>query len=312
MSKFGVERLLIDTATVYYRAFFALPQSLVAPDGQPNNALRGTLTTFTALIKRFNTCSVIPAWDAAWRPAWRVQHVPTYKTHRVAASGEEESEPDTLGPQIGGIADLLAAVGLPPIGLKDFEADDVIGTLARLSKSGAVIVTSDRDLIQCVDDALAVRIMFMVPGGMDKWIEQTACDIVRRFGVTPAQYVDYAVLRGDPSDGLPGVPGVGEKTARALIETFGSIESIIAASSRTPVERPLTPRIAERIQPAELRGALHVTRVRDDLDLTPPDPWQPTQMDSEALISLGHDWGVDRQIAGLVSALECAHNPPAK
>jgi 5'-3' exonuclease len=303
-----VERLLIDTATVYYRAYYALPESLTAPDGFPHNALRGTLSTFAGLIRRFQSTDIIAAWDADWRPDWRVALVPSYKTHRLAVDGATEDEPDTLGPQIGAIAEVLTAVGLAPMGVDNFEADDVIGTLARRSTGHTVIVTNDRDLVQCVRDDAPVQILLMAPGGMHTWQLSSQSDILERFGVPADRYVDFAVLRGDPSDGLPGVPGVGQKTAQALLREYHSLAGVIKASQDIPLQRPLTPRIAARIAPADLESAYTVTRVVEDLDIAPPSPWIPSKVQTSVLLELSAGWGVERQVDELLSALQGAHD----
>lgn len=303
-----MERLLIDTATVYYRAYYALPESLIAPDGFPHNALRGTLSTFAGLIRRFQTTDVIAAWDADWRPEWRVALVPSYKTHRLAVDGETEDEPDTLGPQIGAIADVLTAAGLAPIGVAGYEADDVIGTMAHTSLGPTVIVTNDRDLIQCVRDDAPVQILLMSPGGMHTWQVASQTEILERFGVPANRYVDFAVLRGDQSDGLPGVPGVGQKTAQALVGEFDSLAGVMAACRETPLRKPLTPRIAERIASTDLQSASVVARVVEDLDIVQPRPWVPSRVRESDLSTLSAEWGVERQVNALLSALQGAYD----
>lgn len=304
--------VVIDTATVYYRAFYALPESLTAPDGHPHNAVRGTLGTFRSLAERFATTQLVPTWDLDWRPQWRVDLVPDYKTHRLMTAEEaEEDIPDTLGPQIGAIFDLLTAVGLSPLGAEDHEADDVIGTLAAQATEPMLIVSNDKDLMQCVDDRRNVRYLLMSPGGMDRWHIFDEQGVRERFGVTPAQYVDFAVLRGDASDGLPGVPGVGEKTACALITAFGSLDAVIAAAQSDAIVKPLTPRIASRIDPLALDAARQVTTAVTTLPVTHPSPWNPDRVDAATLGVTAADWGVETSVEQLLDSLHRLHDAAA-
>ena len=147
--------MLLDSAGLYYRAFHGVPDSITAPDGTPVNAVRGFLDMCAALVASRQPTGLVACWDDDWRPQWRVDLLASYKAHRVAADGAED-EPEALGVQVGIIAAVLAALGIPRVGAADFEADDVIATLARRhSARGEVVevVTGDRDLIQLVDDA---------------------------------------------------------------------------------------------------------------------------------------------------------------
>lgn len=313
-----MECVVTDTATIYYRAFYALPESMTAPDGYPHNAIRGTLTTLRNLVERFQTTHIVPAWDVDWRPQWRVELVPSYKTHRLeepgedAVIGDDEPVPDTLGPQIGALAEILACIGLPPLGAVDYEADDVIGTLTHRALSPTIIVSSDRDLMQCVNDVRSVRYLQMASGGMDRWQLLDEVAVQDRFGVPAERYVDYAVLRGDPSDGLPGVTGVGEKTAAALIKAFGSLEGVIDAARSHPSIKPMTPRIAGNIDPDALRAARQVTQAVTDAPCSNPPPWDPTSVDAEGLRGLSAEWGVSSFAESLVESLRRIHNATPK
>ena len=242
--------LVLDSASLYYRSFYALPESMTAPDGHPHNAIRGFLDTLAALIESYEPYGVVCAWDDDWRPAWRVELLPSYKSHRVLEdSADAEAEPDTLSPQITGLAALLDAWGIARVGADGFEADDVIATYAARTATPVIAVTGDRDLFQVIDDAASNTVLYTASGGMSKWPMMDAAALVARYGVQPNQYVDFAVLRGDPSDGLPGVPGIGEKTAAALLGQHGSLEAIMAAI-RGSYEKPLTPRLAEKLEDA--------------------------------------------------------------
>lgn len=267
--------LILDTASLYYRSFYALPSSMTAPDGFPHNAVRGLLQTIERLRQRFAPTTLIAAWDADWRPDWRVELLPSYKTHRLAepAAGSEagaEDEPDELGPQIGAIRQILSAWGVPVVGVAGFEADDVAGTLSYLAgKQGlsTVVVTGDRDFVQLVDES--TRVLMTVKGGMDAWPLLDAAAVADRFGVSPAQYLDVAALRGDPSDGLPGVPGIGEKTAVRLIQHFGDLAAVQKACAGDSVAKPLTPRLADLItdHQAYLSTAVSVSSIRRDVPI---------------------------------------------
>lgn len=303
--------LALDTASLYFRSYYALPSSMTAPDGRPHNAIRGLLTMIARLVDTYRPCSLVAAWDADWRPQWRVDLVPTYKTHRVAETPDPgdpsdegvEEAPEDLSPQVEAIARLLDALGIPRWGVADHEADDVLGTIAA-RETHTVVVTGDRDLVQLIDDS--TQVLLTVNGGMEKWPLLTVDQAKDRFGVTPDAYPDMAVLRGDPSDGLPGAPGIGPKTAVALVNAFGSLEGVISAAQTVPPERPMTPRIAERVTDLAdpLRRALTVTRVVRDLPLPEPVPPLPDQPgDPRVVASLSAEWGVQRQVDDLVRAL---------
>lgn len=258
--------LLLDSASLYYRSYFALPETIVAPDGQPVNAVRGFLDTVAALVRDRGSTGVIACWDDDWRPQWRVDLVPTYKTHRLLVDGEgEEETPDTLSPQIDILRELLPALGIPVVGAPDCEADDVIAGLATAIPGPVDIASGDRDLVQLVTD----RVTLLFTGGTSAsrggrpWEVITPEVAEARFGVPPAAYADLAVLRGDPSDGLPGVRGIGEKTAAALIRAFGDLEGVICAARDPASPRPMTPAVRARLLESEddIRAAARVVRL---------------------------------------------------
>lgn len=285
--------LLLDSASLYYRSYFALPESMTAPDGFPHNAVRGFFTTLQRLVARTGADRVAACWDMNWRPAWRVELVPSYKTHRVADTDDEsEVEPDTLGPQIGAIAALLDALGIARPGHRDFEADDVIATLASRVPGPVVVVSGDRDLVQVIDDARQVSLLYTAAGGMDAWPLLDAAAATTKFGVPPDRYADFAVLRGDPSDGLPGVPGIGAKTAASLIDAFGDLDGILAACAE-PI-KPLTPRLVGLLQDhAEaIRAAAPVVRLARDLPVPDNILLPSTPRDPSTLAALQQEWGV--------------------
>jgi 5'-3' exonuclease len=220
--------MLIDAANLYFRAYYALPESITAPDGRPVNAVRGYLDMSAALIERRRPRRFVSCLDLDWRPAFRVKLVPSYKAHRVAPSGGEEI-PDTLSPQVPLLLQVLDALGLACAGAEGFEADDVIATLAVRDAATVDVVSGDRDLLALATD----RITVLYTGkGIAKLEEMGPAEVHAKYGIPAVHYADFAILRGDPSDGLPGVPGVGEKTAAALVSRFGPVEDIVAAAAR--------------------------------------------------------------------------------
>lgn len=298
--------LLLDTASLYYRSYFALPESMTAPDGFPHNAVRGFLTTMTRLVVSTGARQLACCWDASWRPQWRVDLMPTYKTHRLAepaddseSSGNTETEPDTLGPQISAIRELLDAMGICRPGLPGYEADDVIASIAAQATGPVIVVTGDRDLVQVVDDAREVRVLLTANGGMERWPLLDENAVMTRFGVRPQQYVDFAVLRGDPSDGIPGVPGIGQKTAAALLGVHPDLEALLSAAAASSVDRPLTPRLASTLLAHEsdiMKARVVATAVRDLAVPTsaealgiPSAPVHPEELEAVAT-----EWGVQR------------------
>lgn len=307
----NVDVMILDTASLYYRSFYALPTSMTAPDGHPHNAIRGVLQTIERLRGIYQPRTLLCAWDTDWRPEWRVNLIPSYKTHRVeeeSAAGDEEAEPDELGPQIGAIREILEAWGVPVVGVREFEADDVAGTLARAASDGGystVVVTGDRDFVQLVGGE--VRVVMTVKGGMDSWPLLDADAVVERFGVTPSQYLDVAILKGDPSDGLPGVPGIGEKTAVALVSAFGTLEKVRQTSASETVERPLTPRLARLVveNMKYLDAAQRVAAIRRDVPIPHlqdivSQPIPTAASHPQTWENLLAEWGVQRFAQGAV------------
>ena len=295
--------MILDTASLYYRSFYALPSSMTAPDGHPHNAIRGLLQTIERLRQRWQPTTLIAAWDNDWRPDWRVELLAGYKTHRLADEGDStEDEPDELSPQIHGIHTILTAWGIPVVGVDGFEADDVAGTLAwQAAQQGlsTIVVTGDRDFVQLVGDSTTV--LMTAKGGMDNWLPLDVAAVRERFGVSPDRYLDVAALRGDPSDGLPGVPGVGEKTAVRLIQHFGDLAGVQRACTEDPPVKPLTPRLAGLISDHAdyLRAAMQVSAIRLDVPIPkadsivktgiPSSPADPHQWDDAV-----DEWGVRR------------------
>ncbi|MGC5221821.1 5'-3' exonuclease [Micromonospora sp. DT81.3] len=226
--------MLLDTASLYFRAFYGVPDTVKAADGTPVNAVRGLLDIITRLVTTYEPTHLIACWDDDWRPQWRVDLIPTYKSHRVAevvvGGPDVEETPDPLEVQIPTIRAVLEALRIPIVGRAHHEADDIIGSLASQATLPVDIVTGDRDLFQLVDDARQVRVIYTARG-MSNLELVTEAVVVGKYGVLPSQYADFATLRGDASDGLPGVAGIGEKTAATLLATHGDLPGIIAAAA---------------------------------------------------------------------------------
>ncbi|MGW8886917.1 5'-3' exonuclease [Streptomyces sp. NPDC055749] len=300
--------MLLDTASLYYRAYFGVPDSVRAPDGTPVNAVRGLLDFIGRLVQDHRPDELVACMDADWRPHWRVELIPTYKAHRVAVEtpaglADEEDTPDTLAPQVPIIEDVLDALGIARVGVAPYEADDVIGTLTGLAKGPVDIVTGDRDLYQLVDDAREVRVLYPLKGVGSLQITDEAW-LREKYGVDGAGYVDLALLRGDPSDGLPGVPGIGEKTAAKLLDAFGDLAGIMAAVD-DPAAR-LTPSQRKRLDEAReyVAVAPKVVRVAGDVPLPSFDPALPREPhDPAALEALAEQWGLGGALMRLLSTL---------
>jgi len=263
--------MLLDTASLYFRAFYGVPDKVRAADGTSVNAVRGLLDMIAKLVSTYEPTQVVACWDDDWRPAWRVALVPTYKAHRVveavASGADVEETPEALTAQIPLIREALAVIGVPVVGAAEHEADDVIGTLATRADGPVDVVTGDRDLFQLVDDEKGVRIVYTARGMSNLEIVDDAA-IVAKYGIRAAQYADFAVLRGDPSDGLPGVSGVGEKSAAALLSAHGDLDGIVAAvaagTGGTPAQRAKIAAAADYL-------AVAPTVVRVVRDLALPD-----------------------------------------
>jgi 5'-3' exonuclease len=294
--------MLLDTASLYFRAFYGVPDTVRAPDGTPVNAVRGLLDMIARLVRARQPARLVACLDADWRPAFRVAAIPSYKAHRLAEEGREQTPP-ALDAQVPVIEEVLTASGLAVAGHPGFEADDVIATLAARSADPVDVVTGDRDLFQVVDDARGVRVIYTVRGLLNIDVIDEAA-VTAKYGIPGRAYADFAALRGDPSDGLPGVPGVGEKTAAALIRTFGSIEGIIAALDAGHGGFPRGSR--DKLEKARdyLAVALSVVRVVDDVPLPEVEGNLPAvPADAVRLKNLGERWGLGSSLSRFLTAV---------
>lgn len=302
--------MLLDTASLYFRAYFGVPDSVRAPDGTPVNAVRGLLDFIARLLQDHHPDDLVACMDADWRPQWRVDLIPTYKAHRVAEEAPEgspapdvEEVPDTLSPQVPVIEAVLDALGIARVGAAGYEADDIIGTLATRAAGPVDIVTGDRDLYQLVDDRRGVRVLYPLKGVGTLQVTDEAW-LREKYGVDGAGYADLALLRGDPSDGLPGVPGIGEKTAAKLLASFGDLSGIIAAVDDPAAK--LTPTQRKRLAEARpyLEVAPTVVRVATDVALPSFDPAVPKEpADPATLEELAAQWGLGGSLQRVLSVL---------
>jgi 5'-3' exonuclease len=299
--------MLLDTASLYFRAYFGVPDSVTAPDGTPVNAVRGLIDFISRLVEDYAPTHLACCWDNDWRPQWRVDLIPSYKAHRVeyvvAGAPDVEEVPDPLEVQVPIIVEVLDAFGIAIVGADGYEADDVIGTLATRATMPVEIVTGDRDLFQLVDDSARVRVLYTARGvGRHERVTE---EVVReKYGIEARQYADFATLRGDTSDGLPGVAGVGEKTAATLLGRFGDVPALQRAALDPATDLAPGPRRKILDAADYLAVAPTVVAVARDLELGDPDLRVPrTPADVEALRALAERWGLSSPIARLVETL---------
>ncbi|MCG7287655.1 5'-3' exonuclease [Cellulomonas sp. ACRRI] len=324
--------MLLDSASLYFRAFYGVPDSVKAPDGTPVNAVRGLLDMIARLVTDHRPDRLVACWDEDWRPAFRVAAIPSYKAHRAVGGAEAaaaassdgvavaEEVPDALAPQVPVIAEVLAALGIARAGAPGYEADDVIGTLTAREvarpageRTPVLVVTGDRDLFQLVDDEAPVRVLYTIRGIKDIEVVDAA-RLRERYGVASGSaYADMAVLRGDPSDGLPGVAGIGEKTAAAMLATYDDLPGLLAA--RDAGDRGLTATQRKRLVDAEdyLAVAPGVVRVAADAPVRLADGADPAAadaftlprepVDGAALVDLTARWGLASSVRRVLTAL---------
>ena len=299
--------MLLDSASLYFRAFYGVPDSLKAPDGTVVNAVRGLLDFVATLTAQYHPDAIVACWDDDWRPAWRVDLLPSYKTHRVAevVVGEPDIEetPDLLSPQVPIIAEALGLVGIPVVGAMGAEADDIIGTLAPAWGGPVDIVTGDRDLFQLVDDDHPVRVLYTARGVGNHDVVDNAW-IRAKYSIDAAQYVDFAVMRGDASDGLPGVAGIGEKTAAALLAAYDDLDGIVEAANNPKSD--IKPRIRQSLLDSQeyIEVARRVVTVSDEACPTDVLVREPLTEDQKAaLTSFGERWGLGSVPGRVIEAL---------
>lgn len=306
--------LLLDAASLYFRAYFGVPESAArAPDGTPVNAVRGFLDMVTTLIRGRRPDRLVCAMDADWRPAWRVALLPQYKAQRLAAEpgaggrtgGPHDGEqvPDALAAQVPIIEAVLAALGIATVGVAGYEADDVIGTLAAREPGPVEVATGDRDLFQVIDDARGVRVLYC-GRGVARLEELDDAAVHARYGVPASGYADFAALRGDPSDGLPGVAGIGAKTAARLIDRYRDLDSLFAALDEPAAG--FAPGLRTKLLAGReyLEKARRVVAVAVDVAIPPIETTLPAvPADPQRLFTLAERWGLAGATRRIVDAM---------
>jgi 5'-3' exonuclease len=275
--------LFVDGSSLIFRAFHGVPRTVRSPDGRPVNAVRGFLDTLARLVASRRPSRIAVASDEDWRPAWRVELIPSYKAHRTA-----EPVPPELDPQMPLIHEVLDAVGIEFIGTPEYEAEDVIASWTAQAPGTVEIVSGDRDLFALVEDP-RVRVLYPEKGGLALVTED---EITRRYGIPGRSYADYAILRGDPSDGLPGLKGVGAVAAAGFIRSHGGVAGLLAAGRLSEAQRDY------------LERAMRVVPPVTDLPIGLPAGRRPVYpADAERLASLGREHGVASAAERLVQAL---------
>lgn len=304
--------MLLDTASLYFRAFYGLPDSIRRPDGTPVNAVRGLLDMIARLTTDYPATDLVACWDDDWRPQWRVDLLPTYKAHRVAEvvadAPDVEVVPEGLQAQLPLIRHVLELAGIAIVGAPGYEADDVVGTYASNAACPVDVVTGDRDLFQVCDDGRRVRVIYTARGMRNLEII-TEEAVVAKYRVLPQQYADYATLRGDASDGLPGVAGIGEKTAASLLLKHGTLEGLLEAAEKPDggVSAPVRARLAAAAQ--YLEAAPAVVRLVRNLALPTLDEagarLRPVTGDRRSqLEQLATDWNLGGSVRRILVALD--------
>jgi 5'-3' exonuclease len=302
---------LLDSASLYFRAFFGVPDSVKSPDGMPVNAVRGFTDTVARIITERRPSRLVACLDADWRPAFRVALLPSYKAHRLLdEAANEEVVPDDLSPQVPIILAVLAAAGLATAEAVGHEADDVIGTLAARERVDPVeAITGDRDLFQIVRyQPTPAKVIYVGKGWQRAEIIGPA-ELAAKYSLptteTGPAYADMALLRGDPSDGLPGVAGIGEKTASKLLMEFGSLTGLLEAT--VAGDRRVPPRVAANLAAAAdyLTKAPGVVRVVTDapVEFSGTDTVPATPADPDRLAELAQRWGLDSSVRRLTEAM---------
>ena len=278
------EWLLVDGSSMFFRAFYAIPQTMRGPGGVLVNAVRGTLDTLARYLTDRKPRHVAFTTDEDWRPDWRVELIPSYKEHRTA-----EPIPPALIPQVPIILTALTVVGVDVVGREGYEAEDIVASLAAKVKPPIEIASGDRDLFSQVRGR-DIIVLYPQEGGP---AEVDEAEVARRYSIPGTAYSDYAILRGDPSDGLPGIPGIGDKTAAQMVKRYGSVEKMLEAG------------VFRNEQHADyLRRALKVVPPVRDLPIEVPAGRRDAYPEEpEMVAALGKKYGIDSSLERLVTAL---------
>lgn len=302
---------------MWFRSYFGVPSSVTAPDGRPVNAVRGFLDAVATVITRERPTRLVVCRDDDWRPQWRVDLIPSYKAHRVAEeapAGEPDVEevPDELTPQVDMIMEILGAFGIPTAGAPECEADDVLGTLAaRERRDPVVVVSGDRDLLQLVrDEPVPVRVLYL-GRGLAKATKWGPAEVAEHYGVPVGRagpaYAELALMRGDPSDGLPGVPGIGEKTAATLLAQHGSLEGILADAHdpKSKMSKAYRKKLLAATDYIEAAGPVVKVATDADVDFSTKSDALPLSAEHPRKVAtLAEQYGVTSSIGRLQKALD--------
>ena len=294
--------MLLDSASLWYRAYFGMPDTLVSPSGLQVNAIRGYLDMTSKLINLYKPNRIVACLEGDWRPSWRVELFPDYKMNRLDESGEEE-EPDTLSPQIPILLDLLEALGFPMLGVDDYEADDLMATFAVNQPGPVRIVTGDRDLFQLVDDKRDVKVVYLAKGIANhdlvdlKWIEQ-------KYEIPGDRYGLFAMIRGDASDGLPGIKGIGEKGAASIAKQFTNLDEVMKAATND--DERLTTNIRKKLLESAEYAKIAPKLVGCATDVSMPDmkidlPNNP--LDTQKIQDIKEEFGLGTSVDRIMNAL---------
>lgn len=295
--------MLLDSASLWYRAYYGMPDTLLAPDGTPVHAIRGYLDMTARLVSIYKPDRLVACLDGDWRPSWRVELFPDYKANRLDEDGDEEEEPDTLTPQIPILLDLLDLFSIQVVGVDDYEADDVMATYAEVEKGPIRIVTGDRDLFQMVDDARDIKVVYLAKGVSQHDLVDVKY-VADKYQIPGERYALFAMFRGDPSDGLPGVRGIGEKGAALIANSFASVEEALAGAHAA--HESLPPALAKKIiagsdylavAPTVVQVARNVALPHVDLSLPKAPP------DLSSIYQFKERYGLGASVDRLISAL---------
>jgi len=268
---------------MFFRAFYAIPQTMRGPGGVLVNAVRGTLDTLARYVDTRKPRHLAFTTDEYWRPDWRVELIPGYKEHRTG-----EPIPPALIPQVPIILAALQAIGVDVVGLAGYEAEDIVASLAAKVKPPIEIASGDRDLFSQVRDR-DIIVLYPQKGGM---VEVDEAEVARRYSIPGRAYADYAMLRGDPSDGLPGISGVGDKKAAELVTRYGSVAAMLEAGVFRNANAEYLEK-AMRVVPPVRDLAIEVPRGRRDH--YPDEP--------EIVEVMAKKYGIDSSLRRLVEAL---------
>lgn len=294
--------MLLDSASLWYRAYFGMPDTLVSPSGLQVNAIRGYLDMTSKLINLYKPNRIVACLEGDWRPSWRVELFPDYKMNRLDESGEEE-EPDTLSPQIPILLDLLEALGFPMLGVDDYEADDLMATFAVNQPGPVRIVTGDRDLFQLVDDKRDVKVVYLAKGIANhdlvdsKWIEQ-------KYEIPGDRYGLFAMIRGDASDGLPGIKGIGEKGAASIAKQFTNLDEVMKVATND--DERLTTNIRKKLLESAEYAKIAPKLVGCATDVSIPEmkidlPNKP--LDTQKIKDIKEEYGLGTSVDRIMNAL---------